>query len=485
MIRQAIIACSIPLLLMACSVGPDYQRPEIAMPKQWSVAVAQTPPYRDTWWKTFNDPLLEQLIAEAAASNLSLQQAASRIRDARAQQTMAVAAALPAINAKSNLSRRSNNLSSSGGNPSSGTSNLTGGGFGVGSQLINIFQAGFDAQWELDVFGGIRRGIEAADATVEAEIEDRNAILVSLLGEVARHYVQLRASQQLLAVTRDNLASQQQTLDLTRVRRQAGLASELDVAQQQALVADSQTRLPQHETAIAQAIHGIGILLGREPDALTIRLSAEKSLPNATPAIGNLPSDLLLRRPDIRRTERQLAAANAQIGVATAELFPKFNLAAFLGIQNTRITDISPLGKSWSAAASISAPIFNWGKLQANIDSKEAQHEALLLAYRATILDAMGEVEDALTAYDQENQRLQALLAVVDAQKLAVQLATERYRGGLTAFMEVLDSQRGLLKAQSDLIDSRGKSAEYLIALYKALGGGWEKFVSLCGMASR
>lgn len=471
--RKTIIAACIPLFLMACSVGPDYQRPEIAMPKQWSETSPQTAPYPDAWWKTFNDPALDQLIAEAVASNLSLQQASSRIRDARAQQTMAVAAALPAINAKSNLSRRSNNLSSAGGSASSGGSN-TGGGFGVGSQIINIFQAGFDAQWELDVFGGIRRGIEAADATVEAEVEDRNAILVSLLGEVARHYVQLRANQQLRVVTRENLGSQQQTLELTRVRRLAGLASELDLAQQQALVADSRTRLPQYEVGIAQAVHAIGILLGREPSALAARLSDEKALPMAAPAFGNLPSDLLLRRPDIRRTERQLAAANAQIGVATAELFPKFNLAAFLGIQNTRITDISPLGKSWSAAASISAPIFNWGKLQANIDSKEAQHEALLLAYRATILDALGEVENALTAYVQENNRQQALLAMVDAQQLALQLANERYRNGLTAFLDVLDSQRGLLKAQSDLIDSRGKSAEYLIALYKALGGGWE-----------
>ncbi len=469
--HRTLVALSGCMMLTACSVGPDYQLPDIAVPQQWSESLPSAP-YQETWWKTFNDPLLDQLISEAASSNLDIQQAASRIRDARAQQSMAVAATLPAINAKSNLSRRSNNLSSAGG--SSGNGGVSGSGFGIGNQIINIFQAGFDTQWELDVFGGIRRGIEAADATVEAQVEDKRDVLVSVLGELARQYVQLRANQQLLAVTRENLRTQQQTLELTRVRVHAGLASELEATQQQALLANSHAQLPRFEAAIKQAAHAISILLGQEPQALLARLQNAKPLPIASAAIANLPSELLRRRPDIRRSERQLAAANAQIGVATAELYPKFNLAAFLGIQNTRITDISPLGKSWSAAASISMPIFNWGKLQANIDSKQAQHEELLLRYRATILNALGEVEDSLTAYVQENRRQQALSDEVAAQKLAMQLAGERYRNGLTTFLEVLDSQRGLLKAQSDLIDSRAKGAESLIALYKALGGGWK-----------
>lgn len=463
-------------LLTACTVGPDYRRPDIAVPAQWSSAAnaLQTAPYRADWWKTFNDPELDRLIAEAAASNLDLQQAAARIRDARAQQTMAVAAALPAITSRSNLSRRSNNTSSGGSSGSIGGSGAAGGGFGVGNQIINIFQAGFDAQWELDVFGGIRRGIEAADAGVDAEVENRRDLLVSLQGEVARLYIQLRANQQQLAVTRDNLQTQKQTLELTQVRNRAGLVSTLEVTQQQALAAATEALLPGYETAIEQAIHAIGTLLGQEPQALAARLEMEKPLPVAAAAIDNLPSELLLRRPDIRRSERQLAAATAQIGVATAELYPKFNLAAFLGIQNTRITDISPLGKSWSAAASISMPIFNWGKLQANIRGKEAQQEELLLSYRSTILGALREVEDALVAYSRENQRQQALTESIAANQLAVELANERYQKGLTAFLDVLDSQRGLLQAQNNLIASRAQSNEHLIALYKALGGGWE-----------
>lgn len=470
-------------LLGACSVGPDYQRPQVEVPAKWSEAPAVAAPaarYRAEWWKTFNDPILDQLIAEAAASNLDLQQAAARIRDARAQRTIAVAAALPQITSRSNLSRRSNNLSS-GSNSSAigtggttGTTGSTGGGFGVGNQIINIFQAGFDAQWELDIFGGIRRGIEAADATVDAEIENRRDVLVSLQGEVARLYTQLRANQQQLVVTQGNLQTQRQTLELTQVRHQAGLASALEVTQQQALVSATEAQLPTYETAIRQAIHAISILLAQEPEALTARLEAEKPLPNAAPAIDNLPSELLRRRPDIRRSERQLAASTAQIGVATAELYPKFNLAAFLGIQNTRITDISPLGKSWSAAASISMPIFNWGKLQANIRSKEAQQEESLLSYRSTILIALREVEDALVAYSREIRRRQSLSESVTAQTLAVELANERYQKGLTAFLDVLVSQRALLQAQNDLIASQAQSNENLIALYKALGGGWE-----------
>ncbi len=473
--RLTLIFCGMTLL-SACAVGPDYQRPEVVMPTQWSEASnpAVTTPYRDDWWKTFNDPLLDELIAEAAASNLDLQQAAARIRDARAQQTMAVAAALPAITSRSNLSRRSNNISTSGSSSTTGSSSAAGGGFGVGSQIINIFQAGFDAQWELDVFGGIRRGIEAADASVEAEVENRRDLLVSLQGEVARQYTQLRANQRQLAITQDNLNTQRQTLELTEVRNQAGLASTLEVTQQQALLSATEAQLPGYETAIKQAIHAIGTLLGREPGALSARLETDQPLPVGKPAIDNLPSELLLRRPDIRRSERQLAAATAQIGVATAELYPKFNLAAFLGIQNTRITDISPLGKSWSAAASISMPIFNWGKLQANIHSKEAQQEESLLSYRSTILTALREVEDALVAYARENQRQQALTESVAANRLAVELANERYQKGLIAFMDVLDSQRSLLQAQNNLIASQAQTNEHLIALYKALGGGWE-----------
>jgi outer membrane protein, multidrug efflux system len=468
-------SCFVVLLcggILGCAVGPDYQKPAITLPKNWheTTDTAITRAFQTQWWQSFNDPLLTQLIRQAAEANLDLQQATARLRDARAQQIMAVAAAFPSVSAKSNLSRRGNNLSSFGGSGN----NIAGGGFGVGNQIINILQAGFDAEWELDVFGGVRRGMEYVKATVDATLEDRRAILVSVQGEVARLYVQLRANQQFLAITQDNLASQQQTLELIKIRENAGLTSGLDVAQQEALVADTLAMLPGYDTLIKQSSHALSTLLGRQPDALGLVLDSAKPMPVAKIVLTQLPSELLRRRPDIRRSERQLAASNAEIGVAIAELYPKFNLAAFLGIQNTRISDISPLGKSWSAAASISMPIFNWGKLQANIESKKAQKQEKYLAYQATILTALKEVEDALVAYNRENQRQQTLAEAVNANKLAWQLSEERYTKGLTTFLDVLDSQRNVLTAKSKLVESQAQVSQNLVALYKALGGGWE-----------
>jgi outer membrane protein, multidrug efflux system len=462
-----------------CAVGPDYRKPDVAMPKQWRESVNDLPmsAYKSHWWHSFNDPELNRLVHEAVASNLDVKQAATRIRDARAQQTVAVAAALPSVTARSNLSRRSNNLSSIGGGGGAGNLSTGGGGaFGVGGQIINIMQAGFDAQWELDIFGGIRRGIEAAEANVEAAVEDRHAVLVSLQGELARLYIQLRANQQLLAITRQDLASQQETLELTKIRNRAGLISTLDVSQQEALAADTEARLPGYQNAIHQSVHAISILLGKHPDALAPRLEREGVIPVNTAVMTDLPSELLRRRPDIRRSERQVAAANAEIGVAVAELYPKFNLASFLGIQNTRISDFTPVGKSWSAAASISMPIFNWGKLQANITSKKAQKEEYQLAYESTVLTALKEVEDALSACVQEKQRQQSIQTEVNANELSLHLSKERYRRGLTAFLDVLDSQRSLLQAKSNLIQSQAQQSQNLVALYKALGGGWEQF---------
>ena len=469
-----ILCCSI---LAGCAVGPDYRAPEVALPKQWRKTTKgqATVSYQPHWWKFFNDSLLSQLIAEAAVSNLDVKQAAARLINARAQQTMAVAAGLPAISMNSNLSRRNNNLGGFGGGANTGGgAGIGAGGFGIGNQIINILQAGFDAQWELDVFGGIRRSIEAAEANLEAAVEDRRAVLVSLQGELARLYIQLRANQQLLAITRENLASQKDTLELTKFRSRAGLVPELDVSRQEALVADTEARLPAYEITVKQSVHAISSLLGKPPDALAPRLEPEGAIPESSVLMANLPSELLKRRPDIRRSERQVAAANAEIGVAVADLYPKFNLAAFLGLQNTTISDISPLAKSWSAAASISFPLFNWGKLQANIKGRKAQKEEYLLSYESTVLTALKEVEDALVAYSQENQRSKRLTGAVDANQLSLSLSEERYRRGLTAFLDVLDSQRNLLQAKSSLLESKAKAAQNLIALYKALGGGWE-----------
>jgi NodT family efflux transporter outer membrane factor (OMF) lipoprotein len=484
MIRRFIML-SLAMLVSGCTVGPDYKRPIVPVPKQWSEATKDKhagfhgnhkglplPARPDQWWKTFNDPVLNQLITDAIAANLDLKQALVRVKEARAQRWVTITAGLPSVTGRSNLSRRFNNTTST--SQTGGTSSA-GGGFGIGNQLINIFQLGFDAQWELDFFGGERRAIEAADATVGSEIENSRDVLITLLGEVASNYIELRANQQLIAITHDNLYSQQETVRLTQVRQQAGFASMLEVAQAQSQASATEAFTPVYETVVKQSIHALSVLLGREPGALTLRLDNPGAIPVvSTIAIADLPSELLLRRPDIRHAERQVAAANANVGVATAELYPRVNLAAFLGLQNMRITDFTPIGKSWSAASTLTLPIFNWGRINANIKGKKAQSDLAFLTYQSTVLTAFKEVEDALIAYNNEQQRHKSLAQAVAASQLAVQMADERYHRGLTTFLDVLQTQQTLYQTQRDLVDSEARLSTDLVALYKTLGGGWQ-----------
>lgn len=375
---------------------------------------------------------------------------------------------MPSLSGKSNINRRLNSSAST-------SSTSQAGGFGFGSQIINLLQFGVDAQWELDFFGGVQRAIEVADASIDSEIEHRHDVMVTLLGEVARNYIELRGNQQLILITEANLISQQDTVNLLNVRQQAGLADMMEVSQAQ--LATTESQLPSYETAVQQAIHALSLLLAKQPDALAARLAPVASIPMVkTTVMPDLPSELLQRRPDIRYAERQLAAANAQIGIAESELYPKFNLAEFIGLQNTRITDFTPIGKSWSVGATLIAPLFNWGKLNANIKSKEAQYQQSLLGYQKTVLTAFKEVEDALVAYRKEQQKNQSLQQAVTANQQAVQLATMRYEKGLSNFINVLQSQQALYQAQSALVSSSAKTSADVVLLYKVLGGGWQTF---------
>ncbi|TAN51412.1 MAG: efflux transporter outer membrane subunit [Methylococcaceae bacterium] len=513
--RSVTFSATLPLLslLTACTVGPDYQTPAVPVPEHWqtpgSVDAPQQPPSNrreplwihpknggqdcsssenrgegdlknaacdpaTTWWQTFHDPLLERLIQQAVEHNLDYRQALDRIGAARAQYSMAVAAGLPTFSGRSSVNRRRNSF---GGGVSGGTNSPIGIGGGAGRNISNIFQAGFDAAWELDVFGGIRRGMEAAAANTEAERDNSRAVLVSLLGEVARHYIELRLAQRQMVILQDTQAAAAELLRLTLVRKQAGLESGLAVAQAQTLLANTQAQLPEHALAAQQAIHALGVLLGQAPGALSDALN--DSLPGDMPALHaavtpDLPSTLLLRRPDIGAAERRLAAATAQIGVASADLYPKFNLTAFLGLQNPNLAQFTPVGKSWSMAAAASLPLFNWGRIRANIEAKEAQRDELLHAYQAAVLNALRDVEDALTAQREDEQRRLALEQARQAADTTLQLAVERYRRGLTAFSDVLDAKRGLLEVQNRLAEHQARIATDLVALYKALGGGWQ-----------
>ena len=458
-----------------CMVGPDYVAPNPEAPKAWSEQSAAADARRvrsaATWWKAFGDPLLNALIAEAIGFNLDVKAAKERIVQARAQRVIAIAAGLPIISGHGFANRRQNNFTGQTGGSIIGTT----GGFGLSSQHIDILQFGFDASWELDVFGGIRRGIESADAGIDMEIENARDVMVTLLGEVARNYLELRLAQRQIAIARENLASQADTRDLTRHRNEAGLTSELDVAQAASQVATTEAEIPRQEARIKVATHALAELVGRKPNDLDRLLLSPRPIPFAPPrVIAELPSELLRRRPDVRFAERQLAAATAQVGVATADLYPKLNLSGFLGFQNNDPTNFTLLGKSWSIGSTLTSPIFNWGRNMANLEGKEAGQRQVLLAYRTAVLNAFREVEDALAEYATEQQRLESLQQAFEADQLAVNLARERYLRGLESFLTVLVAQRALLTTQSQLANSYGLVSTNLVAVYKALGGGWQ-----------
>lgn len=447
----------LPLILNACVVGRDYQPPEMPIPQKWSEDVT-TQKTSTEWWKSFNDTTLNGLISEATNANLNLKQALSRVKEARILRSETIATGLPTLNAKSFASRRFNNSAQAGGNP-------------IANQAINIFQLGFDAAWEIDFFGGIQRAIEAADASIEIETENSHDVLLTLQAEVAREYIFLRTNQQLVETHKQLLSAQSETVKLTQIRQQSGLANALEVTQAQTQFENTAANLPNYETEIKHAIHALSVLLGREPNALEKRFFEAKPIPVSTLSITNLPSELLQRRPDIRKAERQIALANAYVGIATAELYPKVNLAAFIGLQNLKITDFTPMGKSWSSASTITMPLFNWGKLQANIESKDAQFEQAFLAYQSTVLTAFQEVENALVSYRNQSKRHDALSQAIISNQTALNLATERYKKGLTNFLDVLQAQQATYQTQIQQIESLSTMAQQNVALHKALGG--------------
>ncbi|MCU0734616.1 MAG: efflux transporter outer membrane subunit [Methylotetracoccus sp.] len=480
------IAALAAVLLSGCPmVGPDYERPAVEIPHHWSKAasaeVGRVSKDNATWWRTFNDPVLNALVAQAIGFNPDVKQAKERIVQARSQRVIAVAAGLPLIDARGYANRRQNNFTGQSGNSVVGTA----GGFGLGGQHIDIFQLGFDSRWELDVFGHIRRGIEAADARIGVEVENARDVLVTLLGEVARNYLDLRLAQRQIAIARDNLATQADTHQLTRQRNRAGLTSELDVTQARSQVATTEAQIPKFEARMNVAIHALAVLVGRNPSDLNRMLLPAGAIPvSPLRVIADLPSDLMRRRPDIQRAERHLAAATAEVGRATAELYPKLNLATFLGFQNNDVTDFTLLGKSWSIGSTLTAPVFYWGANIANLEAKEAGSREALWAYRSTVLNAFREVEDALVQYAMEQQRLEALQQAVEADELAVRLAEERYLRGLADFLNVLVAQRALLTSQAQAAESAALVSANLIAVYKALGGGWQVDRQLTGSAS-
>ncbi len=473
MTARAIVVLGALAWLPGCMVGPDYRRPDVATPAAWGELApldgARTTSRVDegtvvtAWWEGFDDPVLTSLVLRALQANFDVARAEARVREARASRKIAYSELWPHAEATGSYARERTSAN----------------GIAPGTRRgswFNLFQVGFDASWELDVFGGIRRSIEASTANLEAAEADRDAVLLSLSAEVGLEYVTYRSLQQRVALATQNLDAQQATLDLTQRLFKAGLAPELDVTRAQAQVSTTAATIPLLRAQAAQSVHRLGTLIGQLPMTLTDELRPEGDIPQAPRLVSvGLPSELLLRRPDVARSERQLAAATADIGVATRDLFPRFFLTGMGGLQSLKASDLFDWqSRIASLGPSISWSIFQGGAIRANIALQTATQEELLAAYRAAVLQAFQDVEDALSGFSNDQLSRDQLSTAVGANDRAAELARRLYGQGLTDFLNVLDAQRTLFESQDALAQSQRDVALDLVSLYKAVGGGWE-----------
>jgi NodT family efflux transporter outer membrane factor (OMF) lipoprotein len=470
----SLLSCSIACLsffLSGCAVGPNYHQPNTTVTTRWGEPLAGGETNSSTslaaWWKNFNDPELDSLIERAVESNLDLKIASARVREARAQYRTTSADLWPTVETSGSYERQLQSKNQ----PILGAFPLPNIPFDN-----NVYQAGFDASWEIDVFGGTRRATEAAKAEVAAAEFGRRDTLVTLLGEVARNYVEARGYQRRLTIARQNIAAQDEDLAITRDRFNHGLTSNLDVQQAATLLATTRADVPTLESSLQASIHRLGVLLGQPPGTLLAELSTVAPIPAAPPQVPvGLPSELLLRRPDVQEAERQLAAATAQIGVATADLFPKFSLTGAAGFQSVSASDWFAGGsKFWSFGPTVQWNIFDAGRIRANIKVQNARQQQALAAYEQIVLSAFEDVENDLVYYAKEQVRRGSLNDAVTSSQNSLNLAAKLYANGLTGFLNVLDAERSLYQAQDQLVQSDRAVSANLIALYKALGGGWE-----------
>lgn len=459
--RGACVAALLAVALGGCAaVGPDYSEPQLAVPAGWSAGTgtdAMDAVLLARWWHGFGDPVLDRLVADALAANLDLAQARARLREARARRGVAGAALMPSVDASLSGSR----------SRSSGQS-------GSGSTR-ELYSAGFDASWELDVFGGVRRSVEAAQADLEASVESLSDTRVSLAAEVALNYIDLRTAEQRLAIAEESIASRGENHQIIRWRQQAGLVSELDLAQATTDLESTRAVLPPLRTAVTEAKNRLAVLLGRNPGELESLVHADRPIPLAAAEIvAAIPADTLRQRPDVRVAERRLAAQTARLGEAEAARYPSFRLSGSLGLEALELDALADRdANTHSLFGGITAPVFNAGRIAANIEIQDALVEQARLAYRAAVLAALEEVENALTAVANTDARRAKLAEAAAAARTTLAIAEYRYASGLADFLSVLDAQRTQLSLDEQLAGSTGELARAQIRLYKALGGGW------------
>jgi multidrug efflux system outer membrane protein len=473
MIRRTASAIAVAVMASGCAIGPDYVAPDVPMPGAFAgkdrVGATQESVV-DKWWGNFKDNELDSLIVEGVRSNNDLQGALARVNQSRAIQQRSFLDLFPTVTSEGTYNRTR-----------FPTSTFAGGALGAGQSHITneYYSAGFDAVWELDIYGRVRRGYEAADAQTAASVATLHDALRMLIGEIARTYFELRGNQAQILVARENARTQEQVVTVAEALFKGGQTTEFDVVRAKSQLANTQAAIPQLEAGVKAAMFRLAVLTGRQPAELVPQLEGAKPLPtyNGPVTIGS-PGDLLKRRPDIRAAENDLHAATANIGVAQGELFPKVTFVGSISVQAPTFKSLSSGdADAYGLAPGISWPAFNIGRTLAAVDQAQAVTKEALHRYEQTVLLALEDTENALAQFGASRERRDLLRQSVENSAKAVEISRVQYENGLVDLLPVLDAQRSLLASQLQLTESETNLATSLVAVFKALGGGWDEAV--------
>lgn len=458
-IRMTVLGSILPLLAACVTVGPDYQKPNVMMPAGWNSKADKRSAQLGHWWKNLNDPVLDQLIADGIAGSPDVATAKAKVRQARANFISAGGALYPELDGSGSYSRSDNDRT-----PASNQSNI-----------------GFKTQWELDLFGGNKRGVEAAYYKVDSADEQLRAALVTLIGDIATNYANLRGAQADIAIAQRNVASQRQTVALTRNQLEAGNISQVDLLSAETQAATTEAQIPALRINYAQYLNQLSVLTGRSSSALASVLDQSRAIPAIPRKISaGLPADLLLSRPDVRAAEREYASSTASVGQKQALLYPSVSLTGNINTGGSNFGDLGKLSTiSWSFGPSLSVPIFHGGQLNADVEAARAARDQSFIAYRKSILTALSEVENASVSLNQNRIRAAQLQKIVNNSRKINELTLEQFKAGTKSFVDVLTAQRDLLSAETNLSQARTDLVLNYVALQKALGGGWNGVIDV------
>jgi NodT family efflux transporter outer membrane factor (OMF) lipoprotein len=476
------VALTVAVTLSACAVGPNYRAPQLPQIDEWHTPAApgaQAAAVNDAslaeWWTVLNDQTLNELLDRAVKQNKTVEQAIARVRESRARRSIATAGLFPTLDASSsgrNTERRNSTSTSVDDFPDLDTGSS---GFSTSGES---YSAGIDSRWELDLFGGQRRSIEAASASLGASEADLRDALITLLGDVALSYVNVRTTQARLSFAERNIASQREVVDIAGWRAEAGIATALDVEQARSSYSQTLAQIPSLESALVAAMNRLAVLTGEAPGSLHETLADRRAIPVAPrDVISSVPAEVLRRRPDIRAAERRLAAQTAQVGVATAALYPSLSLTGSFGFSSGTASDLFSSGlETTGYGIGLNVPIFRAGALRQQVNAQNALVDQALAGYESTVLTALEEIENALTEWANEQRRHEALVQAASSARSARELALVQYNSGLVDFQTVLTADRQLIATEDALAVSDGELTSNLIRLYKAFGGGWSVF---------